>query len=143
MATSAASSRTSADSAVVLEGGGACASSSSLSIGEEIVAVPHGLDENERTVEHQRNDAGEDKLRRAEDRTGRGRREVRQNQRQRGERGQHGERGARALELKSLLVMARAAPEQAEPDDTVANDHDGGEDRVACQSGLFRRTPQP
>ena len=107
---------------------------------EEVVAVPHGLDEDERAVEHQRDDSGEDKLRRAEHRTGRGRDDVRQNQREGGERGQHGQCGARSVDLKSLFVMARAAPEQAQADDAVAHDHDGGEDRVACQPCLFRRS---
>ncbi len=41
---------------------------------------------------------------------------------------------------KPLFVMARAAPEQAQPDDAVAHDHDGGENRVARQPGLLRRS---
>ena len=64
---------------------------------------------------------------------------VRQDQREGRERGQHRQGGARAMDLKSLFVMARAAPEQAQPDDAVAHDHDGGENRVACEPRLFRR----
>ena len=47
------------------------------------------------------------------------------------ERGQDRERGARALELEALLVMPHAAPQQAQADDAVADDHDGREHRVA------------
>ena len=64
---------------------------------QEVVAVPHRLDEHEGAVEHQRHHAGEDELRRAERRPGRGHRVVRQDERERGQRGQDGERGARAL----------------------------------------------
>ena len=35
--------------------------------------------------------------------------------------------------------MTCAAPKQTSADDTVTNDHDSGEDGVACQSCFFRR----
>ena len=54
-------------------------------------------------------------------------------QRQPGKRAEHGERGTRARDLETLLVMMRAAHQQAQPDDAVAHDHDGGEHRVAGQ----------
>ena len=106
---------------------------------EEVIAMPHGLDENERAVEHQRDDTGEDQLRRAEKRTGRAGGDVRQHQGERGERGQHRQRGAGAVKLKSLLVMTRPAPEQAHPDDAVAHDHHGGVHGVAREPGLLAR----
>ena len=107
--------------------------------GEEIVAVPHGLDENERAVEHERHQPGEDELRRAVARTEFEGHKVWKDQRQSGERGQHRERRTCALDLKSLFAMMRAAPQEAGADDAVAHDHDGGEHRVAGEPGFFGR----
>ena len=78
---------------------------------EEVVAVPHGLNENERTVQHQRYNPGEDKLRRAVQRAECACRVAWKNERKTGERCQHGERRARSLDLKSLFVMAGTAHE--------------------------------
>ena len=65
-ATSATSSSPALTSAVRLDGGGACVPRRALER-QEVVAVPHGLHEHERAVEHQRHHAGEDQLRRGED----------------------------------------------------------------------------
>ncbi len=104
---------------------------------EEIVAVPHGLDENERAVEHQRHKPGENELRRAVQRAEFACREVWKNQSEASQRGQHRQRGARSLDLKSLFVMTGTAREQTGADDAIAYNHDGGENRVARQSCLF------
>ena len=64
---------------------------------------------------------------------------VWKNERKTGERSQHGERRARSLDLKSLFVMADTAHEQAEADDAIAHNHNGGENSVARQSCLFGR----
>ena len=97
---------------------------------QEIVAVAHRLHEDERDVEHQRNDPGEDKLRGAEDGPGAvvatfGRISVSVVS------AASTASAALAPAVKALLVMARAAPQQAEPDDPVAHDHHGGKHRVA------------
>ena len=52
--------------------------------------------------------------------------------------GEDSERSQRALELEALLVMADPAREQADADEAVADDHDGGENRVARQARLLR-----
>jgi len=93
---------------------------------QEVIAVPDGLDENERAVERQRDGCDEDKLRRTEKRTWHARCEVWQNEGEYGERGQNGKCGARCLNLKPLFAMARATPEQAQCDDAVAHNHNGG-----------------
>ena len=103
---------------------------------KKIVAVANGLDENKRAIEHQGDHPGEHELRGAEHRAGSAGRDIRQNEREGGERGQDSQRGARALDLKSLLVMAHAAGKQAQPDDAVAHDHDRGENGVARQPRL-------
>ena len=106
---------------------------------EEVVAMPHGLDEHERAVQHQRYKPGKNELRPAIERAKCACRVVWKNQSEAGERSQHRERCARALDLKSLLMIAGAAHEQTEADDAVAHDHDGSENRVACQPCGFGR----
>ena len=83
--------------------------------------------------------ACEDELGRTEVRPWRGRRDVRQNKGQNRERRQHGQCCTRATELKPLFVMTGAAPQQAESDDPVADNHHSGEHRVAGQRRLSRR----
>ena len=113
-----------------VRGGGACASSS-CARRQEVVAVTHRLDEDEGSVEHATTRCPAktscDVLNRARN----GGRDVRQHHRQRGQRSEHRQRGDRALDLEALFVVARAAAKQAYPDDAVADDHDGGKDRVA------------
>jgi hypothetical protein len=43
------------------------------------------------------------------------------------------------MNLESLLVMAHPAREQTQPDDSVADDHDCGEHRIARETSLFGR----
>ena len=64
-------------------------------------------------------------------------RKVRKNHRETGQRNEDGQSGARALSLKSLFVVADAAPQQTRADDAVADDHDRRENRVAGQSRLL------
>ena len=52
----------------------------------------------------------------------------------------HRQRRACALDLKPLLVMARAARQQAQTDDPVAHDHDGSKNRVTRQFRLSVRS---
>ena len=99
---------------------------------EEIVAVAHSLDENERAVEHQRHKSCEGQLRLAVQRAEIGCREVWKNHSEAGESDEHGQGGARSLDLKSLFVMTGTAPEQTCTDDAIAYNHDGGKNRVAC-----------
>ena len=63
IATSAASSRPALTTAVAVRGRRRVRFLVVRFDREEVVAVPHGLDENERAVEHQRHDSGEDELR--------------------------------------------------------------------------------
>ena len=72
--------------------------------GQEVVAVPHGLHEDEGTVERERHDRLKGKLWRAERRARA--RDIGQDEREDGERGEHRERRIRALELKRLLAMS-------------------------------------
>ena len=101
--------------------------------------MPHGLDEHKRAVEHQRHNRRENKLRWTEVRTGHGGRNVWQHQREDRERRQDRQRRACALDLKPLLVMARAARQQAHTDDSIAHDHDGRKHRVTRQFCLSAR----
>ncbi len=105
---------------------------------QKIVPMAHGLDENVGAVEDERHGAGEDELRRAEGRAGRAR-EIRQDERENGERGENGERRTRALDLKSLLMVAHAADEKAKPDGAIADEHHRGENRIAREARLARR----
>jgi hypothetical protein len=57
--------------------------------------------------------SGEDKLRRAEQRTGYAGQKIWKNQREHGERCQYSQRSARSVNLKPLFVMTSAAPQQA------------------------------
>ena len=68
----------------------------------------------------------------------RARRKSRQDQRKRRERSQHRQRGGCAVDLKSLLVMARTAAQQAQADDTIADDHDRRKNRGASQPRIVR-----
>src|SRR5262245_1355487 len=99
---------------------------------EEVVAVPHGLDENEGAVEHQRHKPGKNKLRRAVQWAEPAGHIIWKNQSEAGKRGQHCQGRARSLDLKSLFVVAGTAPEQTGADNTVTNNHDSGKNRVAC-----------
>ena len=99
---------------------------------EEVVAMPYGLDENERAVEHKRYKPGKNELRRAVKWAEVTCRIIWKNQRETGECGQHCQGGARSLDLKSLFVVTGTSPEQTRADNTITNDHDGGENRVAC-----------
>src|SRR5579885_2550902 len=100
---------------------------------QKIIPMPHRLHENEGAVEQKRNNASEDKLRRAELRTGRRCRDIRHDQCEDGQRRQDGECGARPMQMKALLAMPRATPQQADPDNAVAYDHDSREHSVACK----------
>jgi hypothetical protein len=71
-----------------------------------------------------------------ERRAGRRGRHVRQHEREGRKRSQHRQRSACALDLKTLLVMAHASDEQAQADDAIARDHDGGKNGVTRQSRL-------
>jgi hypothetical protein len=51
-------------------------------------------------------------------------------------------KGAPPLDLKSLLVVARASPKQAQSDDAVHYDHDCGEHGVPRQPCFLRRSRQ-
>src|SRR5262245_46708834 len=104
---------------------------------EEIVAVPHGLNKNERAVEHQRHQAGKDELRRAVLRAEFTRRKVWKNESKGGERGKYGQGGACSLHLESLFAITSTAHEQTEADNPIENNHNGGENRVARQSCFF------
>ena len=75
--------------------------------------MPHGLDENERAVEHQRHDRSEYQLRGAVSRPEFRCRKVGKNERKAGERGENRELSARSLQLEALFAMARPAREQA------------------------------
>ena len=44
------------------------------------------------------------------------------------------------MNLKTLLVMTGATPEQAQADDAIACDHNGSENCVASQTCLFCRS---
>ena len=101
---------------------------------QEIVAVAHRLHEDEGGVEHGRHHACEDELRGREARPRRRRRVVRQDEGEGDERGKDREGGARALELEALLEMPRPAPQQAQADNAVADDHDGREHGVAREA---------
>lgn len=81
--------------------------------GQEVVAVPHRLDEHERAIERQRDHSAEHELGRAEQRTGSTGRDVRHDERKDGERRQHRQCRARPLDLERLFVMAHAAGKQA------------------------------
>ena len=63
---------------------------------KEIVTMPHGLDENERAVEHQRHKPGEDELRGAVQRPEFACCEVWKNQGETREHAEHGQGGARS-----------------------------------------------
>ncbi len=80
----------------------------------------------------QRNDRGEDELRRAKCRPGRRGCEIGKNESQRRERDQHGQRCVRSLKLKDLFAVAHAACEQTQADDAVADNHDRG--RRPCRA---------
>lgn len=92
--------------------------------------MAHGLNKDERAVEQQRHDAGEDELRRREQRARRAGRVVGHDEDENGQRGEDGERRERAAELEALLEMADAAEQQAGADDAVAHDHHRGEGGV-------------
>src|SRR5689334_12506096 len=103
------------------------------SYGEEIVPVSHRLNEYERAIKQQRNNPGEDKLCSIEIWTGRSCRKIGQDQRKNGERREHSQCGAGPMDLKALFVVAGTAPQQAQPYNPVAYDHDRGEHSVAGQ----------
>jgi hypothetical protein len=98
----------------------------------EVVTVPHGLDEHKRAVQHKRRGTCEGELRKAEHGSVAAR-EVGQHERERHERGQRGQCRTRALGPKALLVVAHAADQQGETDHAVEDDHDRGEHRVSSQ----------
>ncbi len=99
-------------------------------IGEE-VAVPAGLEQEEDAVEHHRQHRERHRLERRQ-RAVRGRGgEVRDDERDGGERDDRRQIGAGPVEVVVLAVVAQAAEDQPEPDETVHHDHDDGEHRVA------------
>jgi hypothetical protein len=103
---------------------------------EEIIAVAHRLDEDERAVERERGESRKRELRRRPHRARHRDRVVGQHERQHRKRGQHGERRARAFELKRLHAVPQAAQQQTQADDAVAHDHDRGEHRVSRERRL-------
>jgi hypothetical protein len=104
-------------------------------IGQEIVAMTHGLDVEEDAVEGEGDEAHEAQLGGGVERPGHARRVGRQDQGERSERHQHDEIGAGARQAEALLAIAQAAQDQAEPDHTVADDHDHREDGLAREAG--------
>ena len=102
-------------------------------IRQEIVAVTHGLDVEEHAVEHERHGADEAQLDRRVERPGRAGGVGWQDERQGRKRHQHDEIGVGARQAKTLLAIAQAAHDQAEPDHAVAYHHDHREHRLARQ----------
>jgi len=97
--------------------------------------MTHGLDVEEDAVEGEGDEAHEAQLGDGVERPGHARRVGRQDQGERGERHQHDEIGAGARQAEALLAIAQAAQDQAEPDHTVADDHDHREDGLAREAG--------
>src|SRR5690242_20963632 len=106
---------------------------------EEVVTMPHRLDKNESAVKHERYNSVELELRGAEYRTRHGGRDIWKNEGERSECGQYGQGSTCSVHLKPLLMVPGAAPEQAQPDDPVAHDHDRGEHRIACEPRFLGR----
>src|SRR5215469_12739887 len=77
---------------------------------QKVIAMTQSLNKDEGAIEHEGNNRGKDKLRRAESRAWRSQRVIWQNHRKDCEWGKHGQSRARSLNLETLLVMPHNHP---------------------------------
>src|SRR5271165_2652807 len=100
-------------------------------LGKEIITVAERLNEDEHAVQDHRQGSDEHELGRRILGPELRQREIRQDESQNRERRQDAQRRGCASDAKRLFVVARAADQQAEADDAVQHDRDGGKHRVA------------
>jgi hypothetical protein len=103
---------------------------------QEVVAVAHGLHEQEDGVEGEADGADEAELERGVERPGRAGGVVRQHQHQRRHRDQHGEVGLRAVGREFLLAVAQRADDDAGARQAVQHQHQHRVHRIAREVGL-------
>ena len=111
-------------------------------LGQKVVPVADGLDEDEHQPQRQRGQRHEHQLRVGVGGAGRAGGQRRCHQHQARQCGQRRQAGAGALDAETLLPVPDAANEQAHTNDSVADDHHRGVDRVPRQGGTARPAGQ-